>query len=105
VFNAANAAGTGTPMELGQWLTTTLDTAPGYMNAGAGVPTLSKNQLVKNTIVLPGLSPCTTVGSLLQAAVSYFNSTPAYAGNKSVVTAFITEFNNINNNQQQTCQI
>jgi hypothetical protein len=100
VFSAANAAGSGTAMELGQWLTTVLDTASYPTYTSAGRPTLNKNQTVTNPSLLFGLPGCTSIDSLLSGAVTQFST---YSVTKSTVTAAITEFNNINNNQQITC--
>jgi hypothetical protein len=105
VFTAANAAGTGTLMVEGQWLTTALDTAPYAVSTSAGKPTLSAGQKVQ----IPGalqsglaLAPCATIGNLLASAASQY---PVYSGSKSlgVTPALITLLNAINNNQAITC--
>jgi hypothetical protein len=105
VFTAANAAGTGTLMVEGQWLTTALDTAPYAVFTSAGKPTLSAGQKVQIPAALQSglaLAPCDTIGNLLTSAASRY---PVYAPSKSlgVTPGLITLLNAINNNQAITC--
>jgi hypothetical protein len=97
-LKAANSAGTGTPMELGQWLTTALDTASYPNHTIAGVPTLSAGITVVPNV--PGEGSCASIGTLLHDAV---NNYATYKGNKAMVTAYSTLFNNLNNSVAQTC--
>jgi hypothetical protein len=105
VFTAANAAGTGTMMVEGQWLTTALNTAPYTASTSAGKPTLNAGQKVQIPVALRtplALAPCDTIGNLLANAASQY---PVYSGSKSlgVTPALITLLNAINNNQAITC--
>jgi len=104
---AANAAGSGGPMLLGQWLTTALDTA-GYANyTSAGRPTLDKTVRVavpSNVATALGLPTCTSVDSLLAGAVNKFATySGTTAASKAIVTGLATVFDNLNNNRAQTC--
>jgi hypothetical protein len=101
VIKAANAAGSGQAMLLGQWLTTALDTAAYPSATSAGKPTLQSGQKVANPANLLGVGTCTKVGDLLSEAVSQFGS---YKADKAKVTGLATLFDNINNNRAQTCQ-
>jgi len=108
VFTAANASQTGTQMVEGQFLTTALNTAAGYVNQGAGVP--GGPSLGSTGVVIPlqlqgaanlGLGSCATVSDLLTAAAARY---PNYASSKTSVTqALIPLLTNINQSQALTC--
>ena len=106
VFTAANAAGTGTMMDEGQWLTTAMNTASYPNFTTAGRPTLSGTQgvVIPTALRTPlGLTQCSTISDLLSHAASNY---PSYASSKTltgVTPALITLLNAINNNQAQTC--
>lgn len=108
VFAAANASGTGTWMVEGQYLTTVLNTASGYVNAGAGAPTLDASTRVQIPLALQtasttgiGLAACDTIGNLLNKAASQYTT---YSSGKTAATsALITLLTKINQNQAQTC--
>ncbi|MCW2598521.1 MAG: hypothetical protein JWM02_350 [Frankiales bacterium] len=104
VFSVAAAAGTGTKMVEGQWLTTALDTATYVNSSSAGKPTLSAGQKVIIPSALQtglGLATCDTVGHLLTASAGQYSG---YASSKTAITAaLIPLFTAINQSQAQTC--
>jgi hypothetical protein len=100
VFNLANSSGTGWPMLLSQWLTTTLDTASYPNTIKAGGPSLTGAAKIYNPDGLLGLPTCTTIHDLLAGAVTQFSS---YKNTKSTVTALSSMFDRINNNIQPSC--
>ena len=92
----------------GQFLTTALNTAAGYVNQGAGVP--GGPSLGSTGVVIPvqlqgaanlGLGSCASVSDLLTAAAANY---PNYAASKTSITqALIPLLTNINQSQALTC--
>jgi hypothetical protein len=106
VFSVAAAAGTGTKMVEGQWLTTALNTATYTVSTSAGKPTLNAGTKVVIPVALRGatsldLATCDTIGHLLTNSAGKYGS---YATSKTAITsALIPLLTAINQDQAQTC--